>query len=497
MATKKTSFQTVWLQDAEFHSWLKQVDSKSGYAFCIVCACEFALSNMGKQALRSHMKSKRHSQRTPVGNMSMSGFTHSVSQHSVAESKPGTSLEIHHKIVDTPSQDTAVSVHQPRNTPSSSTSGTIDKFMLKNDTTKAAILWCLETVMCHKSLRAAEKDLTVMRRMFFDSQIASKVQLGRDIISYTILFGIAPYFKSDLEETLQRVSFVVVGFVESLKKTTKNQQMDLNIRFWDDAKNQVVTRYLTSKFLGRSRAVDLLAAFKEGLGEIPLIKLLQVSMDGPNVNWAFLRELKVDIQHNDKELLDVGSCGLHILPSKHFGCSSQMVRNIMERFMKIDSLKNAAQVTKDEVNDIKNHLPAKDVVLGFDTKKALKNASGIQEKYILQFRSECKAMLQAIVLKLMNRSPLTYPMTKVATCLDPAVISGDSKLAKKRFESMLNKLIDSGRISGSIADTAVKHFRSVVESTKWSRAILTTIRWALSLLSELALHFIAVTYFPQ
>lgn len=118
------------------------------------------------------------------------------------------------------------------------------------------------------------------------------------------------------------------------------------------------------------------------------------------------------------------------------------------------------------MNDIKNHLPAKDVVLGFDTKKALKNASGIQEKHILPFRSECKAMLQAIVLKLMNRSPLTYPMTKVATCLDPAVISGDSKLAKKRFESMLNKLIDSGRISGSIADTAVKQFRSVVESTK-------------------------------
>lgn len=174
-------------------------------------------------------------------------------------------------------------------------------------------MWCLETVMCHKSLRAAEKDLTVMRRMFFDSQIASTVQLGRDKISYTILFGIAPYFKSDLEETLQRVSFVVVGFDESLNKTTKNQQMDLNIRFWDDAKNQVVTRYLTSKFLGRSRAVDLLAAFKEGLGEVPLSKLLQVSMDGPNVNWAFLRELKVDIQHNDKELLDVGSCGLHIL----------------------------------------------------------------------------------------------------------------------------------------------------------------------------------------
>lgn len=185
--------------------------------------------------------------------------------------------------------------------------------MLKSDTIKAEIMWCLETVMSHKSLRVAEKDITVMRRMFSDSQIAAKIQLGRDKISYMIMFGIAPYYRSELEETLQKTSFVVIGFDESLNKTTKKQQMDLNVRFWDDSKNEVVTRYMTSKFLGRSRATELHAAFKEGLGNIPLNKLLQVSMDGPNVNWALLRELKLDVQTGNTKLLDLGSCGLHIL----------------------------------------------------------------------------------------------------------------------------------------------------------------------------------------
>ena len=104
------------------------------------------------------------------------------------------------------------------------------------------------------------------------------------------------------------------------------------------------------------------------------------------------------------------------------------------------------------MNDIKNHLPAKEVVLGFDTKKTLKNTPGLQEKHILPFRIECKRMLQAVVLKLMTRSPLTYPTTKAASGLDPAVISGDRKLAKRRLESMLTKLSDSERIGGSTAD---------------------------------------------
>lgn len=43
-----------------------------------------------------------------------------------------------------------------------------------------------------------------------------------------------------------------------------------------------------------------------------LEKMMQVSMDGPNVNWAFLRELKQEFK-GDVKLFDLGSCGLHIM----------------------------------------------------------------------------------------------------------------------------------------------------------------------------------------
>lgn len=59
-----------------------------------------------------------------------------------------------------------------------------------------------------------------------------------------------------------------------------------------------------------SKANDILDSFKIGLHPLKLKKLLQVSMDGPNVNWKFLKLLKED---DDVNLIDLGSCGLHVV----------------------------------------------------------------------------------------------------------------------------------------------------------------------------------------
>jgi hypothetical protein len=44
-------------------------------------------------------------------------------------------------------------------------------------------------------------------------------------------------------------------------------------------------------------------------------KLIQVSMDGPSVNWAFLQKLKSKLERDKDEpvILEIGSCTLHIM----------------------------------------------------------------------------------------------------------------------------------------------------------------------------------------
>lgn len=111
------------------------------------------------------------------------------------------------------------------------------------------------------------------------------------------------------------MEFIVVGFDESLNKVAQKNQMDLNIRFWNNEKDQVCSRYLTSCFLHHTTAEDLLEGLKAGLGEISTNKILQISMDGPYVNWKSIRLFNSNLRctPGSPKLLQLGSCGLHVV----------------------------------------------------------------------------------------------------------------------------------------------------------------------------------------
>lgn len=77
---------------------------------------------------------------------------------------------------------------------------------------------------------------------------------------------------------------------------------------------QVESRYLTSAFMGHATAEDLQDAFHETCSDIGFSNLLQLSMDGPNVNWKFHRIITEEVEReNHKTLLNIGSCGLHVI----------------------------------------------------------------------------------------------------------------------------------------------------------------------------------------
>ncbi|XP_062541413.1 uncharacterized protein LOC134209440 [Armigeres subalbatus] len=576
-----TVFQPCWLQDPELEAWIRRVENKPKSAYCAWCCTEFSLSNMGKQALRSHMKSKKHLSRTASGANSLINY---IKLPAVPPGQSTPEAENLRSPIEPSVQNTGRTKDQP-----SAGRGQLNQFVLRNGVTEAEIRWCIQTVMNHKSLRAAEKDVAVLKRMFNDSEIASKLQLKKDKIAYMIMYGIAPYFKVELVDQINECDFFVAGFDESLNKVTKKQQMDINIRYWDKLSNSVITRYLTSQFLTRSRATDLLEAFQDGLKMLNLKKLVQVSMDGPNVNWAFLRELKLELKE-DTKLLDLGSCGLHIMhgafkdgiqatgwpvvaflralhnlfknvparralyvqysesdvfPLKFCGhrwlensdvaeraidtignirkfvdgvkkdkiepkCKSysdivnflndplicvkltffravaseiepllrelqsdepmvpflypeicQLVIALCEKFIKPEKLEKIVNLTLEDVKDIGNHLPAKSIILGFDTKKALRDTK-VKELELISFRNECKNCLKTIVAKLLTRSPITYPLTKAASCLDPSLIVSNISVAKRRMEKLLTILIDCGRISGRKGDLAASQYRVVI-----------------------------------
>ena len=85
-------------------------------------------------------------------------------------------------------------------------------------------------------------------------------------------------------------------------------------------KDRVVCRYLTSRFLGDSSAEDLKKEFEEGIQELDMKKMVQVSMDGPNVYWKLYDGILKERNQNDEylALIDIGSC-IFMLCMEHSG----------------------------------------------------------------------------------------------------------------------------------------------------------------------------------
>jgi hypothetical protein len=179
------------------------------------------------------------------------------------------------------------------------------------DRNKAEVLWAMKCVHSHYSYNSCTDIKELFINMFPDSNIAQTFTCGERKCSYLCCFGLAPHFKSLVLESVRSSDFHVLLFDESLNKVTKTKQMDIHVRYWSD--NEIHTRYYGSVFLGHATANDMLDNFL-GYVNLDLSKTLQISMDGPNVNWSFFEKLQNELfKDTDSSLINIGSCGLHVV----------------------------------------------------------------------------------------------------------------------------------------------------------------------------------------
>jgi hypothetical protein len=73
---------------------------------------------------------------------------------------------------------------------------------------------------------------------------------------YIASYGLAPFFKSLLQNKLQEEPYVFM-FDESLNKEQQKNQMDMVVRFWNH--DSVQSRFYNSMFMGHATAGDMVA----------------------------------------------------------------------------------------------------------------------------------------------------------------------------------------------------------------------------------------------
>lgn len=177
--------------------------------------------------------------------------------------------------------------------------------------TRAECIFALKCVTSNISFSANDGVEIMFQEMFPDSKIANSYAMASSKSSYVITHGIAPYVRSMIAKDACKTPF-------SFDETTTSQikkQYDAYISYFSNTFEKVVTRYVGSCFSGHCTAEDLLSDFNETIQRISLDQkyLVQIGMDGPKVNTAFMDRLKSQLKNscNEKVILDVGSCSLH------------------------------------------------------------------------------------------------------------------------------------------------------------------------------------------
>ena len=142
------------------------------------------------------------------------------------------------------------------------------------------------------------------------STITKSFELCGDKIRYMTNYGLAPYLKGLLIDSLKKSDCFVVSFEESLNDALQScDSNDFNNNHFDSNDFTVKIHCYNSRFSGHAAHQDLVKQFIDVMKQLDVNKLLQISMDGPSVNHKFLEEVskerKGDEQH---QLINIGSC---------------------------------------------------------------------------------------------------------------------------------------------------------------------------------------------
>ena len=195
---------------------------------------------------------------------------------------------------------------------SSGSSSRIDSMLSSLAVSHAEIYWVLKVLSSHFSYRSCLDVNGLFRKMFPDSPIVKSFQISKTKCVYYVVYGLAPYFKDLLFQNIKSLSLYSMLFDESLNYHLQEEQMDVQIRFWDDQSGEVETRYLDSRFFKRPNAENILEELLKSIANLPEEKMSMLSMDGPNTNWTVLEKLTDHCDKNEfPKLFDVGLCGLH------------------------------------------------------------------------------------------------------------------------------------------------------------------------------------------
>ena len=313
-----TTFQPDWLTMPEHVEWLARSTKSKRHAFCKLCKKHFDIDNVGKGALNSHADGGTHNNLLKAHLKSKSHNLKTMFQLKSSQSSKDTCGNgLKPPVIlnnSTGKGDGAIAV-------TSSEQGTLTNYIHSDEIIHMELATVCKTVALNQSFKSCDKtgdyfQLLLQKAPAAVTEYFKNFKCGAQKTKYLTEYALGPHFKSVLEDKIKSgdgpSKYFVVMFDESLNDNLQKKQLDFHIRHWS-TDGVIGTCYWKSDFLGKACAVDLVDRFQVLDKEMSLEKLIQISMDGPNVNLLTHTKVSEEIVVNKYKhgLLDIGSCGLH------------------------------------------------------------------------------------------------------------------------------------------------------------------------------------------
>lgn len=145
------------------------------------------------------------------------------------------------------------------------------------------------------------------------------------------------------------------------------------------------------------------------------------------------------------------------------------LKSVMQRFIKKDVLDSQHLISID-IFDKNSYILSKNIDLGYLTRQELKNVKKT-DKEVLYFRNDCLLILQNVCKKLLDKSPLKYPIVRDITFCDPSIIDSSKEKSIKRLKFSLEEFVERKWISGIQADEIDLEFKTLLSKSSFMSQI--------------------------
>ena len=144
-----------------------------------------------------------------------------------------------------------------------------------------------------------------------------------------------------------------------------------------------------------------------------------------------------------------------------------IIRSLMKRFIKSDILQDASdeQLVKIKVAEQNLHVNNKRVDVGFASENLKGTVIYKPSDLVTEFKMESKTCLIQLLVKMLEKCPVSYSLVKHLSCLNPVKMASNKEACSEKFKEVLRLLVNADRVKEEECDILLQQFAMFLDKS--------------------------------